>query len=69
MLGVLGSLGGEGLFDIGQKIANTSFVFMTTVQNIYSPQVYKRFFSRNPKIKNSKGKGITHLFQKNTKRP
>ena len=35
MLGLLGSLGGVGFYDIGQKIANTSFTFMTTIQNVF----------------------------------
>ena len=44
MLGLVGLIGGVGLFDIGQRIANTSFTFMTTLQNIYAPKVYNRFF-------------------------
>lgn len=55
MLGLLGSVGGVGLYDIGQKIANTSFTFMTTIQNVFAPQVYKRFFSEDIKIKKSIG--------------
>ena len=62
MLGILGSLGGVGLFDIGQRIANTSFVFMTTLQNIYSPEVYKRFFSKNLTITKSIGSYLTPFF-------
>ena len=46
MLGLLSSLGGVGLYDIGQKIANTSFTFMTTIQNVFAPQVYKDFSQR-----------------------
>ena len=55
MLGLLSSLGGVGLYDIGQKIANTSFTFMTTIQNVFAPQVYKRFFSEDIKITKSVG--------------
>ena len=55
MLGLLSSVGGVGLYDIGQKIANTSFTFMTTIQNVFAPQVYKRFFSEDIKIKKSIG--------------
>ena len=55
MLGLLGSVAGVGLYDIGQKIANTSFTFMTTIQNVFAPQVYKRFFSEDIKITKSIG--------------
>ena len=61
MLGLLDAVGGVGLYDIGQKIANTSFTFMTTIQNVFAPQVYKRFFSEDIKIKKSIG-GYLNIF-------
>ena len=62
MLGVLGSLGGVGLYDIGQKIANTTFSFMTTIQNVYSPQVFKRLFSKRVDEKMSVGRYLAPFF-------
>lgn len=62
MLGILSSMGGVGLFDIGQKIANTSFTFMTTVQNVFAPQVYKRLFSKNLVVQRSVGTFLTPFF-------
>ena len=59
MLGLVGLIGGVGLFDIGQRIANTSFTFMTTLQNIYAPKVYNRFFSSDIKYRNSIGNYLT----------
>lgn len=44
LINLLGSLGGVGIYSLGQKIANIVFVFMTSVQNVYAPQVYKRMF-------------------------
>ncbi len=44
LINLLGSLGGVGIYSLGQKIANVVFVFMTSVQNVYAPQVYKRMF-------------------------
>lgn len=62
MLGILSSLGGVGLYDIGQKIANTSFVFMTAIENAYSPEVYRRLFSRDKTIRESVGPFLTPFF-------
>lgn len=62
MLGLLGSIGGVGLYDISQKIANIGFSSMTIVQNVYSPQVYKFFFSKNKNVSKSIGKYLTPFF-------
>lgn len=62
MLGLLDTLGAVGIYDIGQKIANTSFTFMTSVQNVFSPQVYKKLFSDNENTKNSVGAYLTPFF-------
>lgn len=44
MIGLLNTVGGVGVFSLGQKIANIVFTFMTAIQNVFSPQVYKRMF-------------------------
>lgn len=44
MIGLLSSVGGVGVYNLGQKIANIVFTFMTAIQNVFSPQVYKRMF-------------------------
>ena len=62
MLGFLDSITGVGLYDIAQKIANTSYSFMTTLQNIFAPQVYKRMFSKDVNFKNSIGEYLTPFF-------
>ena len=62
MLGLLGTLGGVGLYDIGQKIANTTFLFMTTIQNVYSPEVYKRLFSQDVEKRMSVGSYLVPFF-------
>lgn len=62
MLSLLSSVGGVGLYDIGQKIANTSFAFMTTVQNVFAPQVFKRLFSKDDAIQKSVGAFLTPYF-------
>lgn len=45
LLSLLNTLGGVGIFSIAQKIGNATFVFMTAVQNVFNPQVYKKMFS------------------------
>jgi O-antigen/teichoic acid export membrane protein len=45
MLGLLNTVGGAGIYNIAQKIANAVFTCMTAIQNVYSPQVYGRMFS------------------------
>jgi O-antigen/teichoic acid export membrane protein len=44
MIGLLSSVGGAGIYNLGQKIANIVFTFMTAIQNVFAPQVYKRMF-------------------------
>ncbi len=44
MIGLMASIGGVGIYSIGQKVANMIFTYMTAIQNVYSPQVYKRMF-------------------------
>jgi O-antigen/teichoic acid export membrane protein len=33
-----------GIYSIGQKVANVIFTYMTAIQNVFSPQVYRRMF-------------------------
>lgn len=44
MIGLMGTIGGVGIYSIGQKIAYSIFMFMTAIQNVFSPQVFKRMF-------------------------
>ncbi|MDB9823857.1 oligosaccharide flippase family protein [Flavobacteriaceae bacterium] len=44
MLGGLNTVNGVGIYDIGQKIANLGFVFMTTLQQIFAPRLYAIYF-------------------------
>ncbi len=44
MIGLLGSIGGVGIYSIGQSVSYGVFKYMTAIQNVYSPQVYKRMF-------------------------
>jgi O-antigen/teichoic acid export membrane protein len=44
MIGLMSTLGGVGIYSIGQKIAYVVFTYMTAIQNVFSPQVYKKMF-------------------------
>lgn len=49
MIGLMNSTGGVGVYSIGQRVANVIFIFMTAIQNVFSPQSYKKMF-QNEKI-------------------
>ncbi|MFC1462404.1 lipopolysaccharide biosynthesis protein [Verrucomicrobiota bacterium] len=44
MIGLLATIGGAGIYSIGQQIGNLVFVFMTSLENVFAPQVYRRMF-------------------------
>ena len=59
MIGLLSSLGGVGVYNLGQKIANVNFTFMTAIQNVFAPQVYKRMFEMKEESSTSIGMYLT----------
>lgn len=48
LIGLLGSIGGVGLYSIGQRFGYLVFTWMTALQNVFSPQVYHRMFTLSP---------------------
>lgn len=48
LLGLLGGLGGVGLYSIGQRFGYSVFICMTALQNVFSPQIYHRMFTLPP---------------------
>lgn len=59
MIGLLASVGGVGIYSIGQKVAYTAFSYMTALQNVYAPQVYKRMFDLGDKGGEAVGRYLT----------
>ncbi|MDO8282168.1 MAG: oligosaccharide flippase family protein [Thermodesulfovibrionia bacterium] len=59
MIGLMATIGGVGVYSIGQKVANAIFTFMTAIQNVYSPQVYKRMFDLGEEGGESVGRYLT----------
>ena len=61
MLGIFGTIGGVGIFEIGQK-GKFYFYFMTALQQVFSPQVYKRMFSENQLVFKGIGQYLTPFY-------
>lgn len=62
VLGLLTSIGGVGVYSIGQKFANIVFTFMTAIQNVFSPQVYKKMFELGDEGGKAVGTYLTPFF-------
>lgn len=48
VLGAVASLSGVGLYTVAQRIAQVVFQFMTALQQVYQPSVYRMFFASAP---------------------
>ncbi len=59
LIGQVSSLGGVGIYSIGQRVANIAFTYMTALQNVFGPQVYTRMFSGAPDAGTSIGRYLT----------
>lgn len=62
LISLLGTLGGVGLYNIGQKIAYVVFNYMTALQNVYSPRVYKMMFEHGNDDSGNIGKFLSLPF-------
>ena len=47
MIGLLGTIGGVGVYSVAQNISYMAFVFITAIQNVFSPRIYSQMFD-NP---------------------
>jgi O-antigen/teichoic acid export membrane protein len=59
MISLLGTIGGVGVYSIGQKVSQAVFSFMTAIENVFSPQVYRRMFNLGNKGGESVGTYLT----------
>ncbi|MBF0119186.1 MAG: oligosaccharide flippase family protein [Desulfobacterales bacterium] len=59
MIGLLNTLCNVGVYNIAQKVAYIVFSYMTSIQNVFSPQVYKRMFDLGEKGGESVGNYLT----------
>lgn len=44
VIGLLASVGGVGIYSLGQRISYLVFMYMTAIQNVFNPEVYRRMF-------------------------
>ncbi len=59
ILGLLGSIGGVGIYSLGQRVSGTIFTCMTAIQNVFAPQVYTRMFGQGDKDGSTIGSYLT----------
>ncbi len=62
ILGLMTNLGGVGLYSIAQKIATVVFTFMTAIQNVWAPIVYKFMFSKGDNDNDKVGTYLTPFY-------
>lgn len=59
LIGLLSSVGGVGIYTIGQRLANMVFAYMTALENVYTPQVYERMFHHGEAGRREVGQYLT----------
>lgn len=59
VLGLLGTLGGVGIYTVGQRLAYVVFGYMTALENVFTPQVYQRMFALGPSGGETIGRYLT----------
>lgn len=59
LIGLLSTVGGVGVYTIGQRVANMVFAYMTALENVYTPQVYERMFHHGEAVRREVGQYLT----------
>jgi O-antigen/teichoic acid export membrane protein len=59
LIGRITSLGGVGIYSIGQRVATIAFTYMTALQNVYGPRVYTLMFSGDADASHAIGRYLT----------
>jgi O-antigen/teichoic acid export membrane protein len=59
LLGLLSTMGGVGVYTIGQRFAYVVFQYMTALGNVYTPEVYRRMFGQDETTRVSIGRYLT----------
>jgi O-antigen/teichoic acid export membrane protein len=54
LVGMLASVGSAGVYTIGQRMSYLVFAYMTAMENVFAPEVYRRMFDGGP----AAGRGI-----------
>ncbi len=59
LIGLLNTIPGVGIYNIGTKISYIVFTYMTAIENVFAPQVYTRMFYEGEEAKKSIGPFLT----------
>ena len=59
MLGMMASMGGVGIYSIGQKVAGVIFLFMTALDQVFIPELYRRLFAQERESQDNIGEYLT----------
>ena len=59
MIALLNTTGGVGIYSVAQRITHVIFMYMTAIQNVFQPQVYKQMFDSGEAAGKSIGKYLT----------
>lgn len=59
LLRFLGSVGAVGVYSIGQKVSQLVFAYMTALENVFGPQVYRRIFDMGEEGGRAVGRYLT----------
>jgi O-antigen/teichoic acid export membrane protein len=62
MIGIISTLGGVGIYRIGQQIASLAFSYMTQLENVFVPQTYRHMFDRQGGGREAVGRHLTPFF-------
>jgi O-antigen/teichoic acid export membrane protein len=62
MIGLLSTLGGVGVYRIGQQVASLVFSYMTQLEHVFIPGTYRRMFDLKEEGKKAVGNYLTSFF-------
>lgn len=59
MIGLLATVGGVGVYTIGQRLSYVAFQYMTAIENVFAPHVYQQMFARGQEGADTIGRYLT----------
>jgi O-antigen/teichoic acid export membrane protein len=62
MIGLISTLGGVGVYRIGQQVASLVFSYMTQLEHVFIPGTYRRMFDLREEGKEAVGRYLTSFF-------
>jgi O-antigen/teichoic acid export membrane protein len=62
MIGIISTLGGVGVYRIGQQVASLVFSYMTQLEHVFIPGTYRRMFDLKEEGKEAVGRYLTSFF-------